>query len=139
MYQDLASLERYPKDDILIKRNGDRIRTPKQLCLWYPSKSKPKRVEVTSQQQSFGELENLVLKYGQCQWFSFGKLLGFSMDETEGLCYNKPTPAEKLGAIISEKQKQIGLHETRELLLAACKRVPSPIYGIVKDNLNTQR
>jgi hypothetical protein len=24
-------------------------------------------------------------------------------------------------------------------LLAACKRVPSPIYGIVKDNLNTQR
>ena len=145
MYKDLACLDRYLIDSTLVKQNGQRIRTPKQLCLWYPAKeiSKSVKMESTKLQpgphvQSFTKVEKLVVKYGQSQWFSFGLELGFTKDEIDAACYDKPAPSQKLQTIICSKIQEIGAEKTRQKLLDACQCVPSPIYGIVKENLQTK-
>ena len=74
-----------------------------------------------------------VLKRGRDQWFSLGIELGFSEVEISSICHDKPSHADKLLAIILQKVKQEGEEAAVALLLEACKSIPSPIYGAVRD------
>ena len=75
-----------------------------------------------------------VLKYGRNQWFSFGVKLGYSQAEIDSVCHDKPTHADKLLAIILQKIEQMGQEAAVALLLEACKSIPSPIYGSVRQH-----
>ena len=74
-----------------------------------------------------------VLGCGRDQWFSLGVELGFSEVEINSVCHDKPSHADKLLAIILQKVKQEGEETAVALLLEACKSIPSPIYGAVRD------
>ena len=79
---------------------------------------------------------NAVIGCGSCQWYSFGLKLDFNHDQIEALCHDKVTPADKLSAIIQVKTKQVGyVKKTDDLLLEACRHLPDPIDGAVKEKL----
>ena len=81
---------------------------------------------------------NAVIDCGSCQWYSFGLLLGFNHDQIEALCHDKVTPADKLSAIIHVKAKQVcDVKKMDDLLLEACRYLPDPIDGTVKEKLGS--
>ncbi|XP_062510110.1 uncharacterized protein LOC134186192 isoform X3 [Corticium candelabrum] len=85
---------------------------------------------------SSSAVSNAVIGCGSCQWYSFGLKLDFNHDQIEALCHDKVTPADKLSAIIQVKTKQVGdVKKTDDLLLEACRHLPDPIDGAVKEKL----
>ena len=105
----------------------------------------PNSVESTAARQVHGEetvlakplnkVTQTVIQLGQNQWYSFGVLMGFSEAEISAICFDKATTADKLLAIIRYKTEKIGELETDNTLLEVCKRLPSPIYGNVTQQL----
>jgi hypothetical protein len=140
-YEELACLDRYPSTSTLIKQNGYRIRQPKQLDLWYPpaleAHASPTGSVPVSKGfgKSLSKVVETILRIGQNQWYSFGVAMGFSDAEIDGITFNKSTGADKLLAIIRSKANKIGEKKTDDVLLEACKLLPLPIYGTVKDHL----
>lgn len=61
--------------------------------------------------------------------------LKFTDSEITALSYNK-TPADSLLAILRRKAVKTGEKDSEEVFLEACKRLDSPIYGIVKEELD---
>ena len=79
---------------------------------------------------------NAVIGCGSSQWYSCGLKLDFNHDQIEALCHDKVTPADKLSAIIQVKTKQVGdVKKMDDLLLEACRHLPDPIDGAVKEKL----
>jgi hypothetical protein len=76
-----------------------------------------------------------VLKHGRDQWFSIGVKLDYSIAEVNSICHDKPTNADKLLSIILQKSEDVGKKTTLDLLMKACKSIPSPIYGSVRDQI----
>ncbi|XP_062499640.1 uncharacterized protein LOC134176960 isoform X2 [Corticium candelabrum] len=77
-----------------------------------------------------------VISEGSSQWYSFGTTLGFSKDGIDALCHDKVTPEDKLLAIIVQvKAKQVDSVKTDDMLLEACRHLPNPIDGVVKEKL----
>ena len=77
-----------------------------------------------------------VISEGSSQWYSFGTTLGFSKDGIDALCHDKVTPEDKLLAIIIQvKAKQVDPVKTDDILLEACRHLPNPIDGVVKEKL----
>jgi hypothetical protein len=139
MYPELACLDHYPRKSTLSNRITKRsIKRPKQLCLWYPNEKVSNEIEIASSHGgiwSFEAVQKCVVKHGQEQWYSFGLALGLTDAEIESKCEGKPTHASKLEAIISYRAQAVGERRTRNELLEACKNVPTPIYGIVLQDL----
>ena len=146
VFEELACLDRYPANRTLVKRRGHRILPPKQLDIWYPAKSmhssepSVSSTEYTAVAKTLGKslskVVQTVIREGQNQWYSFGVAMGFTVAQINGLCFDKPTPAEKLLAITHLKTEMLGEKKTDEELLEACKHLPSPIYGTVQDQLD---
>ena len=142
MYQGLACLDHYPVNSNLVNRGGRRIRQPKQLCLWYPRKESGKSAEVDSRKlppQSFVKIEETVVRHGQSQWSSLGYAMGLTKAQVDAECHNKPIPSAKLQAIIRRKVQEIGETQTKTELLDACKHIPSPVYGVVEEDLRQNK
>ena len=142
-FEELACLDYYPLDCTLVNRKSRRIQQPKQLCLWYLAKETPNPLKVDSselqlrvQSAPFLKVEESVVRHGQNQWSSIGCALGFTEAEMQARCHDKPMPSGKLQAIIRLKAEKVGEENTTSELLEACKHIPSPIYGSVKDDLN---
>jgi hypothetical protein len=131
-YEELACLDRYPSTSTLIKQNGYRIRQPKQLDLWYPPAF---QLKAHASPTSLSKVVETILRIGQNQWYSFGVAMGFSDAEINGITYDKSTFADKLLAIIRSKANETGRKKTDDELLEACKLLPLPIYGTVRDQL----
>jgi hypothetical protein len=138
MYTELACLDHYPLNSKLLNRRDERIRRPKQLCLWYPNEKVSNEIEIVSSDGvvwSFEAVEKCVVKHGQVQWYSFGIALGLEDSEIESKSQGKHTDASKLQAIIRRRVQDVGEWRTRTELLDACKHLPNPIYGIVLQDL----
>ena len=78
-----------------------------------------------------------VLKYGVAQWSSIGLAMGFSYSQIEACTSDKPAPASKLEAIICLKARDCSIKETEECLLTACKSIPQPIIGSVREYMES--
>lgn len=80
-----------------------------------------------------------VVKHGVNQYYSLGLRVGFSDAEIEILCHNKPAYSDKLLAIIERKIHVTGEKAAEEAFLVACRKIPSPIYHAVMEELESQQ
>ena len=138
VFEELACLDHYPTHPTLVTRKGHQILPPNQLDLWYPANSEaiPLSGATVLTDKSMSNVMRTVIRHGQSQWFSFGIALGFTVAEIESACFDKPLHSEKLSAIIHQRIEKIGEKKTANELLEACKSLPRPIYGIVKQQLD---
>ena len=147
VHEALASLEKYPRTTALVNRSGKRIPCPGRLDLWYPDIQEPQPPTVVSRSrltsgkapaQSPSRVAAVVSKHGQDQWYSFGCALGFTRAEMTSACHDKPAVCDKLLTLIQLKAEKDGQIRTDEELLEACRNIPSPIYGVVKEILDSK-
>jgi hypothetical protein len=80
-----------------------------------------------------------VLVHGCSQWFEIGVELGFCDEEIDLYCNDKPEHSGKLLVLLEKKLKEVGLKSLEELVLKVCQKIPHPIYGIVREHLDTPR
>jgi hypothetical protein len=74
-----------------------------------------------------------VLAHGCSQWYELGLELGFTRREILEYCHDIPKYSGKLLVLLDIKRKEESSEVLEDLILTACKRIPSPIYGIVKE------
>ena len=77
-----------------------------------------------------------VLAHGCAQWYALGVQLGFTDDEISKHCDNKAVDSNKLLVLLVKKSNIVSLEILEDLILEACRRIPNPIYGRVKDELD---
>ena len=77
-----------------------------------------------------------VLSHGCSQWYELGLELGFTRAKIVEYCHNVPECSGKLLVLLERKANEVSPEILEDLILNACKRIPSPIYGIVKDELD---
>ena len=73
-----------------------------------------------------------VLPRGRAQWYTFGLELGFTDDEISEHCHDKADDSSKLLVLLEKKANEVSLKILEGRILDVCKRLPTPIYGIVK-------
>ena len=112
------------------KNSGEKI----SCQLWYPFSNYACLIEC----QHGSRKIRAVLKCGASRWFEIGIELGFNPDQITCCSYNKPESSSKLLAITYMKIAEVGMEETEESLLMACKRISPPIFGAVRDELQYQ-
>ena len=93
---------------------------------------------VAKRRKSLSKVVEAVIREGQSQWYSFGVAMGFSDAQVKGLCFDKRTAADNLLVIIRSTTDKNSEKKTDNIneLLEACKLLPLPIYGTVKDQLD---
>ena len=77
-----------------------------------------------------------VLTHGCAQWYELGLKLGFTDAEITEHCHNKAEGSGKLSVLLQRKANEVSPDILEDLILNACKTIPSPIYGRVKDELD---
>ena len=90
-----------------------------------------------SEHQHESRVFQAVLSHGVSQWFDIGLQLGLSQDQIVVCTYDKPELSSKLQALIQTKVTKDAVRKTEECLLMACTRIPRPIFGSVKEKLQT--
>jgi hypothetical protein len=83
-------------------------------------------------------MKNLVVDNGSDQWSSFGYAFGFKQATVKTITASIPAESGKLQALIEQLRTEKGEDEAAEILVQASKDVPSPITGIVRDELKKQ-
>lgn len=81
------------------------------------------------------KLVRAIVNHGQAHWYGYGIELGLNKSQIVSISFDKPLPVDKLLAIIHEKPGDSIGPDEREMLLEACKRVPSPFYEDVMREL----
>jgi hypothetical protein len=74
-----------------------------------------------------------VLAHGCSQWYELGMELGFTRSKILEYCHNIPEHSGKLLVLLDIKAQEESSEVLEDLILIACKRIPRPIYGIVKE------
>ena len=87
-------------------------------------------------EKNFEKVFEVVVKCGPDRWYDIGLKLGFLDGQLNELVEGVAGGGQKLNKIIRAKVKEVGAEETERELLNACRKIPSPIYGIVKDKLD---
>ena len=77
----------------------------------------------------------VVLAHGCAQWYELGLELGFTDSEITEYCHNKAESSGKLLVLLERKANEVSPESLKDRILNACKRIPRPIYGRVKDEL----
>jgi Mrp family chromosome partitioning ATPase len=77
-----------------------------------------------------------VLKFGADQWYLIGNKLRMTHAPIIAATHEMPTLAGKLQTTISVKRNELGGQEVIKQLLEACRKLPQPILGIVKQHLD---
>jgi GTPase SAR1 family protein len=77
-----------------------------------------------------------IVAHGCSQWYEFGLQLEFTDDSIMEYCHNIPEHSGKLLVLLGRKAKEMSSEIFEEFILNACKRLPRPIYGRVKDDLD---
>ena len=81
-----------------------------------------------------------VIEYGIDQWHSFAERLGFNISQTNVICHDKVSLADKLSAIIQVKTEEVGdMKKMDDLLLKACALLPNPIDAAVRRSLSSSQ
>ena len=80
-------------------------------------------------------MKRLILDNGIDQWSSFGHAFGFKQAKIKTLTAPIPSESGKLEALIESLKNEKGADEAAEILQKACNIVPSPITGVVRDEL----
>ena len=74
-----------------------------------------------------------VLTHGCSQWYELGLELGFAHAEVIECTQNIAEGSGKLLVLLERKANELSPESLKDLILNACKRIPRPIYGRVKD------
>ena len=77
-----------------------------------------------------------VLAHGCAQWYALGLELGFTDADISDHCHNKADDSNKLLVLLEKKSNEVSLEILEDLILKACRRIPRPIYGRVRDDLD---
>ena len=77
-----------------------------------------------------------VLTHGCSQWYELGLELGFAHAEVIEYTQNIAEGAGKLLALLERKANELSPESLKDLILNACKRIPTPICGIVEDEFD---
>ena len=77
-----------------------------------------------------------VMAHGCAQWYELGLKLGFTDAQITEYTYNKAEGSGKLSVLLQRKANEVSPDILEELILKACKTIPSPIYGGVKDEFD---
>lgn len=77
-----------------------------------------------------------VCKLGSDQWADIGFELGFKLSDFNSMTMTMPLPASKLRVILEMKASAVGQDKVVDEILAACERIPNPIIGAVRDELD---
>ena len=77
-----------------------------------------------------------VLAHGCSQWYELGLELGFTHAEISAYSQNIPECTGKLLVFLERKANEVSPEILEDLILNACKRVPRPIYGRVKQKVD---
>ena len=70
-------------------------------------------------------------------WYELGLELGFTDAQITEYTYNKAEGSGKLSVLLQRKANEVSPDILEDLILNACKTIPSPIYGNVKDEVDT--
>lgn len=120
---------------------GEKVaRHPVPLIIAHPLKSQPKTPGVIESgvSKTFHDPEmvlSAVLKHGPHQWYTIGRLLGFSVGQVKSDTGMIPSPEEKLRVLFDIKANRIGRGKAAAELLEVCKRTTPSILGAVMDEL----
>ena len=75
------------------------------------------------------------MKCAPDRWYSIGHEIGFKDGKigaiTAGIC----DPVGKLQKIANVKADEVGGQETAQILLEACEKIPNPVIGAVRAEL----
>ena len=77
-----------------------------------------------------------VVRKGQDQWYEIGLELGMEHAEIMASVHAIPSNAGKLRAIIETTRQKVGNESLVEQLMTACKNIPTPIDGDVRQELD---
>lgn len=82
-----------------------------------------------------------VLECGASRWCDLGpEIYSRNSSRIEELTADKPTPTDKLRAIIKERKLSVGLKCVAEDIVKACREIPNPIYhDVIADARRRQR
>ena len=87
---------------------------------------------------SFTDIRSVVLKCGSSQWYALGLEMA-KPDEVQCLTHDKPTPRQKLLAVITDRQQREGKHVAAEEILHASKKISPPIFRDIGKQLEALR
>jgi death-associated protein kinase len=76
-----------------------------------------------------------VIDHGCSQWYAIGLELGFSDSQINQYCNDQPEHSGKLLVLLEKKLQVEGMERLEKLALDACWRIPQPIDGIVRDEI----
>ncbi|XP_062509493.1 uncharacterized protein LOC134185667 [Corticium candelabrum] len=132
----LASLDEYPVNDILLDKERESIDPPAKLDLWFDNTFTSHTVEVVADSAYDPDvILSAVLQQGHDRWLSVGLKLGFTMCKVNENTNTFSRGADKLKALFEAKAQEVGPDEAAKQLLAACHCIPQPIITAVKDQL----
>ncbi|XP_062523926.1 uncharacterized protein LOC134198527 isoform X2 [Corticium candelabrum] len=135
-WNQLASLDEYPEDDILLDKEHQSIDPPAKLDLWFDNTCTSHTVEVAADSVYDPDvILSAVLQQGHDRWLSIGLKLGFTIIKVNENTSVFSLGADKLKALFEAKAQDVGRDEAAKQLLAACHCIPQPIIMAVKDQL----
>ena len=77
-----------------------------------------------------------VLAHGCSQWYELGLELGFTRAKISEYCHNIPELSGKLLVLLERKATEVNPEILEDVILTACRRLPMPIHGIVRQELD---
>lgn len=70
--------------------------------------------------------------------FDLGVAMGFGRPLINSMCRDIPQAAGKLLVLVLENVDELDAEESKDCLLNACRWIPSPVYGAVMDELESE-
>jgi hypothetical protein len=86
-------------------------------------------------EELYRALKSSTIQHGASQWYDIGIALGYSHGEVESCTKDKKEDKSKIHCLINKKYAEVGRKEVIALLFNACKKIPSPIYGAVTEDV----